>query len=159
MNYQEVRAKRLASAWQLKMSGSFSMGQNSTHYSYNDQAASVAFGETSIFACNDSIPRKQLLRWATPQTSILVPAQAKHYIGSCTGKTLYWFPDQKSPLFRPTGNSALVLLTGKAGLLTICRLASYAVLCSSQARFCKVTLHDDIVFRTCIPFLGALRFD
>jgi len=29
----------------------------------------VAFGETSISACNDSIPRKQRLRWATPQTS------------------------------------------------------------------------------------------
>jgi len=26
----------------------------------------VAFGETSISACNDSIPRKQRLRWATP---------------------------------------------------------------------------------------------
>jgi len=31
----------------------------------------VAFGETSISACNDSIPRKQRLRWATPQTSTL----------------------------------------------------------------------------------------
>jgi len=29
----------------------------------------VAFGETSISACNDSISRKQRLRWATPQTS------------------------------------------------------------------------------------------
>jgi len=29
------------------------------------------FGETSISACNDSIPRKQRLRWATPQTSTL----------------------------------------------------------------------------------------
>jgi len=52
-NYQVVRAKRLASAWQRKMSGSFSRELN--QYSYNDQAASlVAFGETSISACNDS---------------------------------------------------------------------------------------------------------
>jgi len=29
----------------------------------------VAFGETSISACNDSIPRKQLLPWATPPES------------------------------------------------------------------------------------------
>ena len=48
-----VRAKRLASAWQLKVSGSFSRELN--QYSYNDEAASlVAFGETSISACNDS---------------------------------------------------------------------------------------------------------
>ena len=60
-NYQVVRAKRLASAWQLKMSGSFNLELE--QYSYNDQAASlVAFGETSISACNDSTPRKQLLR-------------------------------------------------------------------------------------------------
>jgi len=31
----------------------------------------VAFGKTSISAYNDSIPRKQRLRWATPQTSTL----------------------------------------------------------------------------------------
>ena len=52
-NYQVVRAKRLASAWQLKMSRSFS--RELEQYSYNDQAASlVVFGETSISACNDS---------------------------------------------------------------------------------------------------------
>jgi len=33
-NYQVVRAKRLASAWQLKMSGSF--GRELEQYSYND---------------------------------------------------------------------------------------------------------------------------
>ena len=35
----------------------------------------VAFGETSISVCNDRIPHKQLLRWATPQTSLKVPTQ------------------------------------------------------------------------------------
>jgi len=65
-----VRAKRLASAWQLKMSGSFSWELD--QYSYNDKTASlVAFGETSISVCNATIPRKQRLRWATPQTSTL----------------------------------------------------------------------------------------
>jgi len=33
-NYQEVRAKRLASAWQLKMSDSF--GRELEQYSYSD---------------------------------------------------------------------------------------------------------------------------
>jgi len=33
----------------------------------------VAFCETSISPCNGSIPRKQPLRWAKPQTSTLVP--------------------------------------------------------------------------------------
>ena len=33
-NYQVVRAKRLASAWQIKMSGSFS--RELEQYSYND---------------------------------------------------------------------------------------------------------------------------
>jgi len=48
-----VRAKRLPSAWQLKLSGSFS--RELDQYSYNDYAASlVEFGETSISACNDS---------------------------------------------------------------------------------------------------------
>ena len=48
-----MRAKRLASAWQPKMSSSFS--RELEQYSYNDQVASlVAFGETSISACNDS---------------------------------------------------------------------------------------------------------
>ena len=40
------------------------------------------------------------------------------FIGSYTGKTLYWFPDQNSPLLHPTGNCALVLLTGKDTLLS-----------------------------------------
>jgi len=31
-------------------------------------------------------------------------------------ETLHWFPDQNSQLLHPTGNSALVLLTGKATL-------------------------------------------
>jgi len=31
----------------------------------------VAFGETSISACNDRITCKQRLHWATPQTSTL----------------------------------------------------------------------------------------
>jgi len=32
-------------------------------------------------------------------------------------ETLHWFPDQNSQLLHPTGNSALVLLTGKAILV------------------------------------------
>ena len=65
-NYQVVRAKRLASAWQLKMSGSCS--RELDQYSYNDYATSlVAFGETSISACNDRITRKQRLPWEHPK--------------------------------------------------------------------------------------------
>ena len=37
------------------------------------------FRETSISVCNDRILRKQLLRWATPQTSIWVPTPGKPY--------------------------------------------------------------------------------
>jgi len=33
----------------------------------------LAFGETSISVYNDDLPRKQPLRWATTQTSALVP--------------------------------------------------------------------------------------
>jgi len=117
MNYQVVRAKRLASAWELKMSGSFC--RELEQYSCNDWAASfslVAFGEISISACNDRIPRKQLSTLGnTPNLNI----------GSQTKETLHWFirpgllhwfPDQNSRLHHPTGTSALVL-TGKATLL------------------------------------------
>jgi len=90
-NYQEVRAKRLASAWQLKMSSSFS--RELEQYSYNDLAASlVAFGETSISTCNDNIPRKQPPSWATPQTSKLVPTTKNTILAPkvFTVRYLYW---------------------------------------------------------------------
>jgi len=88
---KEVRAKRLASAWQLKMSGSFS--RELEQYSYNDQAASlVAFGETSISACNGShssqatatLGNTPNLNISVPTTgnTTLVPKPRKPYIGS-----------------------------------------------------------------------------
>jgi len=40
-------------------------------------------------------------------------------------KPLYWFPDQTSQLLHPTGNSALVLVTGKATLLPTFFVALY----------------------------------
>jgi len=47
----------------------------------------VAFGETSISACDDSIPRKQLLRWVTRQTPTGANAQLKQ--------------NKNAPTFRP----------------------------------------------------------
>ena len=71
-NFIRVRAKRLALAWQLKLSGSFS--RELEQYSHNKAVSLlVAFGENSISTCNDDLPRKQPLRWATPQTYTLVP--------------------------------------------------------------------------------------
>jgi len=71
------------------MSGSFSLELE--QYSYNDYPISllVAFVETSwcdlmkaFSTCNDSLPRKQPLRWAAPQTSGLVPALGSTTQGS-----------------------------------------------------------------------------
>jgi len=88
----------------------------------------VAFGETSISACNNRITRKQRLRWATPQTSTLVslhqkktptlvPKPRKPYIGSSDRDYYIGSQTKTFKLPHPTGNSALVLLTGKATLL------------------------------------------
>ena len=88
MNYQVVRAKHLALAWQLKMLGSFS--RELEQYSYNDQAASlVAFGEISISACNDSHSSQATSTLGnTPNLNIR--------LGSQTKETLHWFPDRES---------------------------------------------------------------
>ena len=80
-NYQVVRAKRLASAWQLKMSGSFS--RELKQYSYNDEAASLAaFGETSISVCNDMFLASNFYAGQHPKPQHRFPHQKK---------TLHWF--------------------------------------------------------------------
>jgi len=79
--------------------------------------------------------------------------QGNTYIGSSDRDYSIGSQTENSQLLHLTGNSTLVLLIGKAAF------ASYAFLCSSQARFCKWKFQAAICFKLAYSFRGALRFD
>jgi len=114
-------------------------------YSYKDKAASllVVFGKTSNSTCNDDLPRKQLWRWATLQTSTLVP----------TLETLYWFPDR---FIRPIILRWFFCLDKLHWLFVRCSLffTSKILQVESSSRHCASHLHP---FCWCSSLRHSLR--
>jgi len=99
----------------------------------------VAFGETSISTCNNDLPRKQPPCWATPPNL---------YIGS----TSIMVP-------RPvhlSGNSTVVLLTGKAALVPTLFFAHYKQASASRKFKLLLTSFSPTVnkFVACLFFLA-----
>ena len=113
----------------------------------------VAFGETSISACNDSHSSQATATLGnTPNLNIGSYTKRKPYIGSQTGTTIL-VPRPKLSIASSDREFYISSADWKS------YLASYACLCTSQARFCKWNFQAAICFKPAFSSCGALRFD